>query len=106
MRRQDPLARDEGPRPLSDSLERVAGRLGVADGRGLARLYARWAEIVGPAMADHVTPVRIDSDVLVVKVDHPAWATQVRHLGEGLLDRVHEVSGLARPSRLELRVRR
>jgi hypothetical protein len=53
-----------------------------------------------------VTPVRLDADALVVAVDHPAWATQVRQLGEDLLDRVSEEIGVPRPDRVEIRVRR
>ena len=41
-------------------------------------------------MAEHVQPIRLDRESLVVTVDHPAWATQVRRLGETLLDRVAE----------------
>jgi predicted nucleic acid-binding Zn ribbon protein len=57
-------------------------------------------------MAEHVQPIRLDHEALVVSVDHPAWATQVRHLGEDLLDLVAERTGLARPLRVEVRVRR
>ncbi len=97
---------DGGPRPLGTSLEAVTRRLGMHDARGLGRLFARWPEIVGAAMAGHVQPIRLDERALVVGVDHPAWATQVRHLGETLLDRVAEETGAARPARLEVRVRR
>ena len=41
-----------------------------------------WPEIVGAGMAEHVRPVRLDTDSLVVTVDHPAWATQVRRMGD------------------------
>jgi predicted nucleic acid-binding Zn ribbon protein len=102
----DPYKRDVGPRPLEDSLGAVSKKLGMEDSRGLGRLFAHWAEIVGPAMAEHVQPVRLDQETLVVAVDHPAWATQVRHLGEDLLDRVAERTGMARPLRVEVRVRR
>ena len=69
-------------------------------------MFSRWEEIVGPAMAGHVQPVRLDAEALVVSVDHPAWATQVRYLGDELLDRVAEQAGVERPGRLEVRVRR
>jgi predicted nucleic acid-binding Zn ribbon protein len=78
----------------------------MSDSMGTGRLFARWNEIVGPAMAPHVQPIRVDRDALVVTVDHPAWATQVRHLGDDLLDRVSEESGVTRPLRLEVRIRR
>jgi predicted nucleic acid-binding Zn ribbon protein len=97
---------DRGPRPLETSLETVTSQLGLGGSVGIGRLFARWEEIVGPAVAAHVQPVRLDASALVVTVDHPAWATQVRHLGDDLLDRVAEVTGTARPDHLEVRVRR
>ncbi len=98
--------REHGPAPLDASLDKLSRRLGLEDARTLGRLFSRWEETVGPAMAQHVHPVRLDREALVVNVDHPAWATQVRHLGEDLLDRVADATGVARPSRLEVRVRR
>ncbi len=98
--------RDGGPRPLEASLEAVTRQLGLQDAKGLGRLFSRWPEIVGTAMAAHVQPLRWDDQALVVSVDHPAWATQVRGLGDALLDRVVEETGTVRPGRLEVRVRR
>jgi predicted nucleic acid-binding Zn ribbon protein len=78
----------------------------MADGHGVGRLFARWPEIVGPALAEHVQPVRLDEQSLVVRVEHPAWATQVRRLGDVLLDRVADECAVPRPSRLEVRIHR
>ena len=104
-RREGSSWTDRGPRPLGGSLEKVAGGLGAPGSAGLGRLFARWTDIVGPAMAAHVRPVRLDAGILVVRVDHPAWATQVRHLTESLLDRVAEVAETERPASLEVRIR-
>jgi predicted nucleic acid-binding Zn ribbon protein len=41
-------------------------------------VFARWDEIAGPELSEHVRPVRVDSRVLVVAADHPAWATRAR----------------------------
>ena len=101
-----PSEQGDGPRPLDASLDAVSRKLGMRDSRGLGRLFAHWSEIVGPGMADHVRPVRLDRDSLVVTVDHPAWATQVRRMSDLLLDRVAEETGSARPSRVEVRVQR
>ncbi len=95
-----------GPRPVNASLDAVSRRLGMKDARGLGGLFAHWEELVGPGIAAHVKPVRVDAESLVVSVDHPAWATQVRQLGDDLLDRVAEEIGVVRPARLEIRVRR
>jgi predicted nucleic acid-binding Zn ribbon protein len=104
VRRAD--GREGGPRSLETSLDAVTRHLGLEDSKGIGQLFARWPEIVGPAMAGHVQPIRLDGEALVVSVDHPAWATQVRRLGDDLLDRVVEVTGASRPGRLEVRVRR
>jgi predicted nucleic acid-binding Zn ribbon protein len=101
-----PRREDHGPRPLGSSLNRVSTDLGLGTSVGIGLLFSRWAEIVGPAVAAHVRPVRLDDAALVVTVDHPAWATQVRHLGDDLLDRVAEATGAPRPARLEVRVHR
>ena len=101
-----PGDRDPGPRPIDASLDAVSKRMGLPDSRGLGRLFAHWDRIVGEAMAGHVQPVRLDGEVLVVSVDHPAWATQVRLLGDELLDRVAEEAGVSRPARVEVRIRR
>ena len=98
--------RDSEPRPLDGSLEALSRRLGLEGAVGVGRLFSGWPDIVGEAMAEHVHPVKIDANSLVVTVDHPAWATQVRRLGDTLLDRVAERTGVERPARLEVRVQR
>jgi predicted nucleic acid-binding Zn ribbon protein len=97
---------DSGPRPLDGSLDALSNHLGLGGSLGLGRLFAKWEEIVGPAVSSHVQPVRLDKEALVVNVDHPAWATEVRHFGDDLLDRVAEATGSPRPDHLEVRVRR
>lgn len=97
---------ERGPKPLDDSLDRVSRQLGLEGSKGLGAVFARWEEIVGPAMAEHVQPFRLDAESLVVTVDHPAWATQIRHLSDPLLDRIAEQAGVNRPLRLDVRIRR
>jgi len=70
-------------------------------------VFSRWNDIVGPAVAAHVRPVRVDGVTLVVSADHPAWATQMRHLAPDILARLTEVCGAQHAlERLEVRVRR
>jgi predicted nucleic acid-binding Zn ribbon protein len=87
-------------------LDELSKRFGLEGAGGLGRLFSGWPEIVGTAMAEHVKPIRIDESALVVTVDHPAWATQVRRLGDTLLDRAADHAGVGRPERLEVRVQR
>ena len=101
-----PHRRNSEPRSIDGSLEALSRRLGLEGAHGVGKLFAGWPEIVGEAMAEHVQPVRIDRSALVVTVDHPAWATQVRRLGDTLLDRASTFAGVERPDRLDIRVQR
>jgi predicted nucleic acid-binding Zn ribbon protein len=68
-------------------------------------VFGRWAEAVGDAVAAHVTPVKLDGSTLVVEVDDPAWATQLRFLETTLKQRLLEVAG-ATIDTVEVRVKR
>jgi predicted nucleic acid-binding Zn ribbon protein len=49
----------------------------------------------------------VDGVTLVVSADHPAWATQLRHLAPDILARLTEVCGAQNAlERLDVRVRR
>jgi predicted nucleic acid-binding Zn ribbon protein len=71
----------------------------------MGSVFGRWAEAVGDAVANHVTPVKLDGTKLVVEVDDPAWATQLRFLETTLKQRLLEVAG-ATIDTIEARVRR
>jgi predicted nucleic acid-binding Zn ribbon protein len=99
-------AAPEGPRRVSESLEALSERLGTGAADTLRVVFGRWEQVVGPAMAAHVRPLRLHDGVLVVAVDHPAWATEVRQLAPQILGRLGEVCAADQaPHRLEVRVR-
>ena len=68
-------------------------------------LFGRWDEAVGAQVAAHVKPVKLDEGVLVVEVDDPAWATQVKFLTPTITQRLADVAGV-RVERIEVRVDR
>jgi predicted nucleic acid-binding Zn ribbon protein len=101
------------PVRLSDSLAAVVRDLrdepaGAPSGPTMASMggvFGRWEAAVGPAVAAHVQPVRLDGARLVVEVDDPAWATQLRFLEETMKRRLAEEAG-AHIETIEVRVRR
>jgi predicted nucleic acid-binding Zn ribbon protein len=97
----------EDPVRLSESLAALSGRLGVGSAHAVAAVFGHWEAIVGPAIAMHVHPLKIEGDTLFVATDHPAWATQLRYLAPQILERVSQAckEGEA-PERLEVRVAR
>ena len=50
-------------------------------------------------------PVKLDGRVLVVEVDDPAWATQVKLLSAMIIERLHSVADVT-IDRIEVRVDR
>jgi predicted nucleic acid-binding Zn ribbon protein len=88
-------------------LGEVASHLGAGRAEVVGSVFGRWDDIVGPTVSAHVRPVRVEGVTLVVSADHPAWATQIRHLAPDILARLAEVCGAHNaPERLDVRVRR
>lgn len=98
---------DDGPIRLSDALRVVSERIGAPRPDVLTAVFGRWEDVVGPSMAAHVRPLRLQEDALVVAADHPAWASQVRHLAADILARLQDACGAEEaPRRLEVRVKK
>jgi len=95
------------PVPVTDALDRVVRSLrGGSRGRAeVAGVFGRWDDTVGPTIAAHVRPVRLEDGALLVEVDDPAWATQLRLLSDDIRRRLAEVSGVE-VERLDVRVAR
>jgi predicted nucleic acid-binding Zn ribbon protein len=98
---------DDGlPKRVGESLERVAGRIGVPHAGATSLVFRRWEEIVGASLAAQCRPVSLRSGVLAIVVEDPAWATQVRWLSADILRRVEEVAGSSVATSVDVRVRR
>lgn len=93
--------------PIGALLGDVASRLGAGRADVVGSVFVRWEEVVGPSVAAHVRPLRMEGVTLVVAADHPAWATQIRQLTPDILRRLADVCGEdCVPERLDVRVRR
>jgi predicted nucleic acid-binding Zn ribbon protein len=98
--------RSEDPVPITESLDGVLRSLrGGASRTEVGGVFGRWEEAVGAAVAANVRPVRLEHAALLVEVDDPAWATQVRLLSDRLRARLLEVTGVA-VERVDVRVGR
>ena len=69
------------------------------------RFFTGWADLVGDQVAAHATPVSLRGGVLVVVVDQPAWATQLRFLSADVRRRLAEVAGDDAVREVQIRVR-
>lgn len=95
----------DDPVPLTSSLDGVMRSLRGTGRRQIGGVFGRWDEAVGPTVAAHVRPLRLDDDVLIVEADDPTWATQVKFLTGTIRERLSSVADVDL-QRIEVRVRR
>ena len=95
---------EHGPRPVGESLDRLARSLSGVGAQPLASVFTEWPRVVGDTLAAHCRPLALDGTRLVIAVDEAAWATQVRYLERELIARLAEVVGGAPVASIEVRV--
>ena len=91
------------PRPLSELLGATLTDVLKAQGFASTEIISRWADIVGPEIATHSEPMKInwprpvgeehpEPATLVLRVDGPA-ALEIQHLSAVILERVNRFFG-------------
>ena len=101
------------PRPLADLLAKTLREGFAQQGFASAELVTRWADIVGPEIAGHCEPMRIqwprqasreapEPGTLVLRADGPA-ALEIQHLSAVILERVNRFFGWQAIGRIALR---
>lgn len=94
------------PLPLQNTLDDFVRSMcgGGSSARSMSSLFSRWTDAVGQTVADHARPVKLDGERLLVEVDEPGWATQLRFLEADVIERLRYVAGL-QVSRFDIRVK-
>lgn len=104
-----PLRRDDvdhrPPGVIGRDIDRVLAGLGAPPAPVLTRIAESWADLVGPAAADHSRPGRLVDGRLHVEVDDPAWASQMRWQATTLLGRIDDLVPDAGVTEVVTRVR-
>jgi predicted nucleic acid-binding Zn ribbon protein len=96
---------DDGLHTIGESMDVVVRSLKGDGARATAGVFGRWEDAVGPHVAAHARPALLDDGRLVVDVDEPGWATQLRYLEAELLERLAVVAGAGSVRSIEVRVR-
>lgn len=96
---------DADPVTISEALDGVVRSLRGPSRRSVGGVFGRWVDAVGPQVAEHVRPLKLDGGVLTVEVDDPAWATQVKFLAPTVIERLESVAGVE-VARISVRVDR
>ena len=103
-RPSSPPPGEQDPKKLSELLDRTTKRLGGPSSGTSSTVFSRWEQVVGPEIAGHARPVSVRDGTLVLAVDHPAWATQLRYMTSELLTRISEASGTTEVCDIQIRV--
>lgn len=93
------------PRALNEVLGKLLRRMRVSDASSAIGLFSGWRQIVGDTIADHAAPKRLEKRILMVEVDDPAWATQLKFLESHIIATLRDSVGDEVES-LDIRVRR
>lgn len=72
--------RSRDPLLIGQAVDDLLAERGWEDDSAIATLVTGWAQIVGPELADHVTPAAFTDATLVLQAESTSWATQVRLL--------------------------
>jgi hypothetical protein len=101
------------PRPLSELLGATLSDVLKAQGFASTEIISRWHDIVGPEIAGHSEPLKInwprmtdeerpDPATLVLRVEGPA-ALEIQHLSAVILERVNRFFGWQAIGRIAIR---
>ncbi len=90
---------------LQGQLTRLLASLGSDDAESVKGVFGAWNELVGETVAAHVQPVKLDHATLIVEVDDPHWATEMRFLSAALCEKISQLTTTPVTS-LEVRVKR
>ena len=86
------------PRKISELLDRTTRLLGAPSSHTTSAVVSGWEDLVGADIAGHARPVSLHNGVLVLAVDHPAWAAQLRFMTADLLARIAQTTRSEGPS--------
>jgi len=100
------------PRPLRDLVKNCLGEVFAKQGFASADIVTHWPEIVGPEVAAHAEPLKLQwrrgdmkesqPATLVLRVEGPA-AVEIQHLAPVILERVNRFFGWGAVDRIALR---
>ncbi|WP_372444362.1 DUF721 domain-containing protein [Micromonospora qiuiae] len=76
------------PQLLGAVLDRLVKARGWQQPAAEATVFGAWERVVGPEVAQHSRPVKLENGELTVEARSTAWATQLRLLAGSLLQQI------------------
>lgn len=80
--------------PISQWIKAVISQADSTEVAQKIKLDESWPQLVGPQLAAHVRPVKVDKGTLFVGVDHPMWIQELKGaMGDEILHRIQVKHG-------------
>lgn len=84
---------ERDPQLLESTLDRLVSDRGWDLDLRVHAVFGRWAELVGPQVAEHSTPESFEDGRLVVRTTSTAWATQLKLLAATVVKSLNQELG-------------
>lgn len=81
------------PAPLGGILQKALKASGIDVNLDLHRLWGRWADLVGPTIAQNARPAAIKGKLLLVHVSSAPWMQQLHYLKGDLMEKLNGALG-------------
>lgn len=81
------------PQPIGSVLDRLIKARGWQRPAAEATVFGAWERVVGPDVAKHSRPVKLQDGELTVEAESTAWATQLRLVQAQLLAKIAAAVG-------------
>lgn len=90
------------PQPFGVLLAKLIKDRGWERPAAEARLFGAWERVVGPEVAQHCRPVKLEDGELTLEASSTTWATQLRLLSGSLLKQIAATVGDGLVTRLRI----
>ena len=91
------------PVHLRSVLEQLLKDFGTPDITVVTSIVDQWEEVVGIDLAAKISAVAVSGSELIVRVDDPAWASQINWLEKQLLDKITSLVGEEKVTSIRVR---
>jgi predicted nucleic acid-binding Zn ribbon protein len=85
--------RNSNEAPLGEIIEKLMRAYGLENKLKEYDLIAAWPELMGPAVANRTTEIRIQNRVLILKLDSSVMRDELQHGKQIILHRLNEKAG-------------
>lgn len=103
-RKSNYSAVENGGIPVSKLVEAVLKSMRLDDQLRMGRLETEWRNIMGPAVAAHTRPGRLNDTELIVFVDSSVWLSELHRSRVRMLANLQKAFGTARIRSLRLQL--